>query len=542
LITVPFNKIPVKPQLYRDYIAGNPRLLRFYSGYYRNPDDLKRIGAKVVQHDYQRPLLVEVLREINQSYGLTPAIEANLELLKYEDTVTIITGQQAGLYTGPLYTILKAISTLKIASRLSKLLNRPVVPLFWIESSDHDLAEVNHIFFPAAQGPQEFTFGKSENPNQQSVGSIKFGKDFEQFSDRIKKTLAKNDFYDAVIRLMDETYYPGVTYSEAFGKMMSRLLGRFGLIMVDAESAKLKRLASPIIIRKIQDKGRMNELILEQSQALEKADFKRQIQIRTELLNIFILKDNNRVPINVLGEVLGNGENGNLLDNKALLQIAQENPERFSPKVAFRPIVQDFLFPTVVYVGGPSELAYFAQLKTAYEFFNIQMPIIWPRTSASIIDNKIYRHIQKTNIQFTEIFRDYDEVLREILIRHLETNPDEIFASAEEKLTAIIDWLMQSLEKIDHSLIEQMDNPSKKMLYQLQSVKNKTISALKIKEDNMVKSWEIIRSFVFPNKKLQERVYNVLYFLSRHGFWLMDYIMDNLDTDLDEHQILNVPT
>ena len=542
MTSIPFSKIPVKPQLYKDYIEGNPKLWKFYSGYHKEEKDFFRIVDRVIDHDYQRDKLVSVLKDINNIYGISPAVEANLQLLRNEDTVTVITGQQAGLYTGPLYTILKAISAIKIASHLSKMLHRPVVPLFWMESSDHDLAEVNHLYFPTAQGAYKYTYGKPDNPHQQSVGSISFGKDFEQFSEKLKKNLTNNDFYEAVTRLMDETYRPGVTYSQAFGKMLSHLLGRFGLIIVDAENTELKRLASPIIIRKLKERGRMNELMLEQSKELEKEDYERQIQIRSELLNLFILRDNNRVPLNVLGEVLGNGNADAIFEDKELMQFAEAHPERFSPKVSFRPIVQDFLFPTVAYVGGPSELAYFAQLKKVYEFFEIQMPIIWPRASASLIDGKIQRHFSKTGVVFEDIFRNYETVLSEILARNLEIDPESIFDNADIQLNQLMDWLRKELGIIDKSIIEQVDNPASKMEYQLRNLKGKTINILKTKEKNLVHSYETIVNYLYPNKKLQERVYNIVYFLSKYGFWLMDYLIENIDINNDEHQVLRIPS
>ncbi|MBC8278149.1 MAG: bacillithiol biosynthesis cysteine-adding enzyme BshC [FCB group bacterium] len=542
LKSIPFSKIPVKSQLYQDYIAGNPKLSKFYSGYHRNEDDFHRITKSVVKHDYNRLHLAEVLRGINEKFGITPAIEANLELLKHDQTVTVITGQQAGIYTGPLYTILKAITTIKAATHLSKMLNRPVVPLFWMESSDHDLGEVNHIYFPGLQGPVNHVYGKDENPKQQSVGSINLMKDFIQFSDKIKKNLPQNDFYDAVTRLMDETYYPGTTFGDAFGKMMSRLLGRFGLIMVDAENVDLKRLAAPIIVRKLQDRGRMNELLIEQSEELEREDYQRQIQVRTELLNLFILKDNNRVPLSVLGDVLANGESNAIFESRELVQIASENPERFSPKVAFRPIVQDFLFPTIAYIGGPSELAYFAQLKKVYEFFEIQMPIIWPRTSASLFDAKIQRHIIKIGITHEDVFRNPDDVVKEITNRHFDFDIERVFATADEKLDDIFVWLRDALIDLDPTLAGQLQNPEKKMLYQLNHIKARTHQTLQSKQKNLTTSYYTVRNQIFPNKKLQERVYNVLYYLSRYGFWLMDFMMEELDIEDDCHQILEIPS
>lgn len=542
MTNIPFAKIPGYTTLYNDYLAANRKLCRFYNGHHRNPNDFHRITEKVVEHDYNRLKLVEVLRRTNTFYGLTPAIEANLELLKHEKTVTVITGQQAGIFTGPIYTILKAITTLKAASALGKMLKVPVVPLFWMESSDHDLAAVNHIYFPGPLGSIKYTYGKTDNPRQRSVGGIKFGGDFQDFSLKIKETFHNNDYYEAVTRLMDETYHPGATFGAAFGKMMARLFSRWGLIIVDAENKELKRLAAPIIIRKLEEKGRMNQLLQEQSQELEREDYERQIQVRSELLNVFILKENNRIPLNLLGEVLGNGDEKEMLADQELVKVAFEHPEWFSPKVAFRPIVQDFLFPTVAYIGGPAELAYFAQLKKVYEFFEIQMPIIWPSASATIVDAKTQRHLQRAAVQPEDVFRNSDEVLREIIEKYAVIAPDDYFDEAEKKLEEVIGWLGREMSIIDPSLPRQFNTPYNKIRYQLNNMKKRTFARLKEKNQGMVESWRKAQIQLHPNNKLQERVYNIVYFLANYGFWLMDYLMDNLDIEVDEHQFLILPS
>ncbi|NQS97599.1 MAG: bacillithiol biosynthesis cysteine-adding enzyme BshC [candidate division Zixibacteria bacterium] len=542
MVNIPFTKIPGYTALYNDYLSANPKLSRFYNGHHRNRNDFFRITERVVEQDYNRQRLVDVLRRINSAYGLTPAVEANLELLRHEKTVTVITGQQAGIFTGSIYTILKAITTLKAASYLGRMLKVPVAPLFWMESSDHDLSAVNHIYFPGPQRPIKFTYGKTENPRQRSVGGIEFGKDFNDFSRRIKETFHNNDYYEAVTRLMDETYYPGATFGTAFGSMMSRLFGRWGLIMVNAEDEELKRLAAPIIIRKLEEKGRMNQLLQEQSQELERADYERQIQVRSELLNVFILKDNNRIPLNLLGEVLGNGDEKEMLSDQELVAVASEHPEWFSPKVAFRPIVQDFLFPTVAYIGGPAELAYFAQLKKVYEFFEIQMPIIWPSASAAIVDVKTQRHLQRAGAQPEDVFRNSEEVLREIIEKYTDIVPEDYFDTAERKLEEIVEWLGREMSVIDPSLSKQFNTSHNKMRYQLNSMKKRTFARLKEKNQGIVESWRKVQIQLHPNNRPQERVYNIVYFLANYGFWLMDYLLDNLDIEVDEHQFLVLPS
>jgi bacillithiol biosynthesis cysteine-adding enzyme BshC len=300
-------------------------------------------------------------------------------------------------------------------------------------------------------------------------------------------------------------------------------------------------LAAPIIIRKLEERGQMNKLLLEQSRALEQEQYEKQILIRSELLNVFILKDNTRIPMTVLGEMLTNGEEKEILSDQELIQLATEYPERFSPKVAFRPIVQDFLFPTVAYIGGPSELTYFAQLKKIYEFFEIQMPIIWPRITATLIDAKIKRLMQKVGIDVKEIFREEEEVIQNILGKYSPLKPEGVFSEAGKRLDEVIDWLEGKLTQLDPSLSGQFKSSYSKMHYQVNSMKIRTFNQLKAQHQSVINNWKSLQVLVYPQKKLQDRVYNILYFLSRYGFWLMDYLTENLDINTDDHQILEIP-
>ncbi len=538
---IPFRNIPDQPALYYDYLDDSPRLRQFYNGHHRNEADLARLAKNVLHRDYSRGALAQVLQGINRGYGMTDETQANLELLEQEETLTVITGQQCNIYTGPFYTIAKALTTIKVAARISETLNLPVVPMFWMESSDHEYAIVNHIYLPVNHEPKKFTYG-GDITNQQPVGGLKLGNDVEEFARRIKQTLPANDFYDAVTRLMDEAYSPGAALGEAFGKMLTRLLGRWGLIIVDSENPELKRLAAPIIAHKLEEKGRINQLMVEQSEELEKEHYEQQIKVRSELLNLFILKDNNRIPLTVLGEVLANGEEKMELSEQELVSLAQEHPERFSPKVAFRPIVQDFLLPNVAYIGGPSELAYFAQLKKVYEFFEIEMPIIWPRVSTTLIDSGIQRHIEKAGIEPQDVFRKYGDVVKDIMEDVSNREYDKLFRDAEARVDELILWLKDRLAQIDPSMTGQLDKPFSKIHYQMESIKQKTMNRLTAKNQSLVNSLRTAQSMLYPRRRLQERTYNIIHYLSRHGFWLLDYLMENFDIDTDDHHMLEVPS
>ena len=543
MTNIPFDIIPGQGKLYSDYLSENDKLLRFYNGHHRKPEDISGLAKKILKgNDFQRRFLSIVLRDINSEYGMTPETEANIELIKNNEALTVITGRQAGLYTGAIYTLSKAITTIKVADHLTKQLKKPVIPMFWLESSDHDIEEVNHISFPGVKEPIKFVYSEKKNVEHKPVGHLKLDIGFDKFSRKIVESLPKNDYYDAITRLMNETYSQGQTFSRAFGKMLTRLLGRWGLVIIDSENAELKKLAGPVITMKLMEKGRMNQLIKEQTAELTKENYDHQIKIKSEMLNIFIHQDNNRIPISLLGEIISQNGTKVSLENGELLKLASESPELFSPKVSFRPIVQDFLFPNVVYIGGPAELSYFAQLKKVYEFFEIHMPIIWPRSSATLIDARIQRHMQNTGILPEDVFRDPKDVFTEILLRNTPESHEKIFDEAAARMDELTGWLKRSLDEADILKQEVYESSLKKMRYQVDHVRNIALNKLSAKNQSLVNSWRRIQVQLYPHRKLQERTYNILYFLSRYGFWLMDFLMDNLDISTDDHQFLEIPS
>ena len=543
MTNIPFDIIPGQGELYYDYLNRNPKLLKFYNGHHRSPEDIAALAGKILaNNDFQRKFLSIVLREINSAYGMTPETEANIKLLEQDDTLTVITGRQAGLYTGGLYTLLKAMTTIKLAAHLSKELKHPVVPMFWLESSDHDLDEVNHISFPGEREPLKFTYSDIQNPNHKPVGGLPLGKGFEKIAEKIMENLPRNDFYAAITRLMNETYTPEATFSEAFGRLLTRLLGRWGLVIIDSENVELKKLAGPVITMKLMEKGRMNQLIQEQSEELRKENYHHQIKVKSEMLNVFIHKDNNRIPISLLGELMSLNGTKVSLEDEELLKMAKEHPEMFSPKVSFRPIIQDFLFPTVAYVGGPAELAYFAQLKKVYEFFDIEMPVIWPRASATLVDAKIQRHMQNTGTEPQDVFRDPKEVFTEILLKNIPHEYDKIFKEAAIKMHDYTAWFKNMLQQEQILNPEVYETAFKKMHYQVEHIKNLALNKFTSRNQSLVNSWRRIQVQLYPHGKLQERTYNILYFLSRYGFWLMEYLMERLDITTDDHQFVNIPS
>jgi len=539
---IPFKKIPGISKLYNDYLIGDPHLQKFFNGHHRNPDDLKRVAEKIIQrNDYQRKFLATVIRETDTEFGITPEMAANLRKLEQNDSLVVISGRQAGMYSGGFYTLLKAISSIKIAEYLSKELNKPVIPIFWVETSDDDINEVNTVSFPGRHNPQKFVYPGIKNPHQQPVGDIKLRKDFTRYAQTIKNILPKNDFYDAVSRLMNETYYPGTTVGKAFMQLMIRLLGSKGLLIIDSENVEIKKLASPVITMKLFEKGRMSELIQQQSDELERENYRDLIKIKSELLNIFIQKDNTQIPLSLLEEVVSSNGEKVVFEDKELIELIDEHPERITAKVAFRPIIQNFLLPTIVYIGGPSEISYFAQLKPVHEYFDLEMPIIWPRASATLIDDRIQRHILRIGIAPEDIFRDYEVVLREIFNRKFPQDFELIVDEAKTRLGELTDWMAVKLTELELPPNDQFQTAVKKMLYQIEYIRHQYFSRLKSRNSALINSWSRIKLQLFPNNILQEREYNVIYFLSRYGFWLMEFLFENLDITDDEHQILEIP-
>ncbi len=556
MYTADFNKLPNFSKLFLDYVSGDEEISKklnpFFNAHFRsNEDFFKVIDSKIQNYNanryFDKSLLIEILKRQNMDFGGNDKTASNIELLKNDDTFAVVTGQQVGIYTGNMYTIYKTITTIKLAENLkTRFPQFNFVPVFWLESEDHDLEESNHVHIINKQNElvrvgfeDPASEGEEENPKRSAipVGGIKFDESIQTINAQLFDGLMETDYKGNVTGKVSSFYSPGNDFKTAFARMLSWMFGEHGLVFVDPADKEIKKLLTPVFEKELMTSPRLCEALIDTSAELEK---NYDLQVKPKVINLFFLHNGNRLLIEPRDNdrfALKNSKRR--FDREELMNILFESPELFSPNVVLRPICQDYLLPTVAYVGGPSEISYFAQFKSAYNHYDLTMPVIFPRASVTVLENKITKFVKNYNVSFEEIF-DHKALITKVVNKLSEVKIDDEVSKVQDELNKAFYELKNMTAKVDQTLLSGVDNLKERMNQNLEQFKGKLINAQAKKSDVATNQIDKVVNNIFPNHSLQERVINVLYFLNKYGENFINKLFNEIETDNFNHEIIEI--
>lgn len=529
-------------RLYRDYVGDFPKLQYFFESDYRSISNFAAHADKVLSQPRHREVLREVLTEQNRSFGGDEKTEENIRLLGEERSLAIVTGQQVGILGGPLYTIYKTITSLKLVRQLRE--SHPdlrFVPVFWLEGEDHDFDEVSKIgvlnqdYKPASIQYQHK--GKPSSKNLGAVGEIAFDDTLPAFMDDVQRVLHNSEFKKPLLEFVQRSYSPEVTFNSAFASWLNKLFPGEGLVFIFPNDARLKRIVSPIFRKEILEFPRVSQLIIERSAELEE---RYHAQIKTKAMNLFLYHKGGRYLIEPREHDFSLKGTRHFLQRDELLRIADETPELLSPNVALRPICQDTMLPTLAYVAGPSEVAYFAQLRSVYKYFDVTMPIIFPRVSATIVEEKVERTAEKYQLELRELFHDGGLVNRKVMELTSEVNLEEMFANTSKRINDQLNEMKFGLNYLDPTLLGALENTRSKIDSYITVLKEKASAAQQRRHEVALRQIEKIANSILPNKNLQERELNIVYFMNKYGLDVVRRLSDSVAIDKFSHQIVRL--
>ncbi|HEX9006772.1 MAG TPA: bacillithiol biosynthesis cysteine-adding enzyme BshC [Bacteroidota bacterium] len=526
--------------LFLDYLRDGGAVERFFPAPFRTGAGFESVMAAVNSHAPDRVTLTQVLNEQNTAFGAGQRAMENIALLARPETYAVVTGQQVGVLGGPLYTVLKAITAIKLAARLKvKYPDRNFVPVFWLEGEDHDFQEVNKIVLLDQEGqPTAIEYNPGGVPPERNlgpVGEIIFDEWIVKTVDRVAEVLPKTDFTEALLAAVRSCYQPGKSFNQAFAGWLTNLFRDHGLVFISVNNARLKRLVSPLFVRELSEFPRVSQLVISQSAELEQAYH---AQIKTKSINLFLFHKGGRYLIEPREHDFSLKGTRHFLTREELLRIAAESPEMLSPNVVLRPIVQDTLLPTVAYVAGPSEIAYHAQLQPVYEHFGTVRPVIYPRASASIVEERVARVAEKYGLEVQEFFGERDKLVARVVGQIAEVKVDQIFENADREILAALNELRFGVGEVDPTLLAPLDATGGKIRQQLGVIKEKTVAAQQRQHETAVRQVERSLQSLMPNGSLQERELSIIYFMNKYGPELPGWLLRELEIDGYKHQLL----
>ena len=541
-VDIDVRRMPWIRALAAEYADGFAGVSEFFAGDPWTADGWRDAIRRVQAHQRDRDGIARVLEAQATRRGAPPAVLDAIAQLRDARAVAVVTGQQAGLFGGPLYTLLKAITALQLAERARREHGVPAVAVFWVDSEDHDWEEVRSC--PVLDGDltlRAASLGEPEGAGELPVARVTLDADVERALADLESALQPTEFTTEVIAALRDCYRPGVRMADAFARWMDRLLGGRGLVVFESADPAAKPFVGPLFAAELEKPGGTASLALAAGEAMRARGHDPQVVPQADAVALFRL-NGGRTPIRARGDVfvIGDEDGAESVARHALVEEARQHPERFSPNVLLRPLTQDTLFPTVAYVSGPSELAYLGQLKDVYRRFGLPMPLIYPRASVTLLDSASTRFLLRYDFPLVELRPQDEAALNRLLESQLPASVEQALATTDavvrERMAAVID----SVAQIDPTLSGAARTTLGRMEHDLRTLHNKIIHAAKKKDETLRRQFSRAQALAFPGGHPQERTLGLPFFLNRYGWALISRLEAELPLETGKHYILTL--
>lgn len=531
-----FERIPKTPALLLDYLYHTEKVQSFFpwisgSEYSGTPEP----GGPWPRLAH-RAALVEALKRQNRRWGASAKTMENLDRLAGDRCRAVVTGQQVGLFTGPAYTIYKALTAVKLAEAYRRR-GVEAVPVFWMATEDHDLEEVGRTCILAADSTLESVqFAHESEGNRLPVGPIAFGPSIAAHLDRFLQGLPDSEFKPVLAARLKRVYREGNSFGEAFAEVVSFLLSEYGLILLDPRDPSLKKMAKPVFLQAAEGWEKLDELLGDRNRQLAGAGYSPQVSREAGTRFLFWEQDGER------RGVVGAREGFSLRGNSELLPdfrgLIERAPEQVSPNVLFRPVVQDFLLPTLATVAGPSEVAYHAQISLLYQALGRVMPPVVPRAGFTVIETRMQKLLAKYRLEFCDLFRGSQALLKQIVEGTVNQEVSDSFDRLESAIDRRLGEMEEPLKSVDPTLVGALGTVRKKIQYQLENLRSKFVSAESRRREILTRQVDNLLTTLYPSGGFQERHVNIFYFLSRYGPEFLEELYDAIDLSDPDHKLI----
>jgi bacillithiol biosynthesis cysteine-adding enzyme BshC len=538
---LPFSQIPHTTRLFTDLLAYSPNVQPFYP---RSPlfgEWLQSEAARISYDSSRREQVTAILERQNRSWNASSKALANLDRLRH-GAAAVVTGQQVGLFGGPVFSVYKALTAVKLAEEATAA-GIDAVPIFWLATYDHDLAEVNHVSLPGPEGSLETLTTPSHDVPGSPVSAVRFGPEITPVVEQAVALLGDSE----AVQFLRGAYRSGETLGSAFARLYAHVFADWGVILLDASDAELARLSVPIYRAGVERAAELSSALVSRGEMLEKAGYHQQVKVTRSSVLLFTTRQGVRTPIHrredrgTSEEFVIDGEAAaEKLSSAELISQIEAHPEQFSPNVLLRPILQDFLLPTLAYTGGAAEAAYFAQAGAVYEALLHRVTPIVPRFSATIVEPKIERLLERHRLPITAVFEGPESLHREMAARSLPADLQAAFDSAAKSFDSNFSVVKQKLESLDRTLVDAAETSRSKIQHQLEKLRSQAARAEAQKSEVVNRHADLLSEALYPGKGLQERSIGAIYFLARYGLDFVHQLHNLIQSDCHDHQIVEL--
>ena len=536
--SVSYSQVPHSSALFLDYLYHFDRVARFYSAPPYMLSSYQAVASQLPSLEAKRAEVCAILERQNQAFGCGPATFENLQRLAQAGTYAVVTGQQVGLFGGPAFTIFKALTTVRLADYLAER-GITVVPVFWLATEDHDLAEVAEVATLDDEYHLISLTDHGDSPSPRSpVGYVRLTSESNVALTQLEACLPPGPPRDTLMQDLRETYTPGTTWVEAFGRFMARLLSRWGVILLNPLDPAVHQLSAAVYAQALERAPELRAKLLERSQSLIASGYHAQVKVAEDSTLLFVTREGNRLPIHQHnGDYLVDGAQTRLED---LRRELSSDPLAFTPNALLRPLVQDFLLPTISYIAGPSELAYLGQVQVLYEALGRPEPVFFPRAAFTLVDHRVQRLLDKYRLSVEDVWLGEEHLSGKIAAVGLAEGWADRFDQAQQDMTSLLARLQGDIERLDPTLLEALRHTQEKIQYQMDRLLGKVNRAGLARSELLAKHAEALTRFLMPQKDLQERRVGGAYFLGRGGYELLPRLLSQIQIDSPGHQVVSL--
>lgn len=517
------TELPNTSRIYSDFLYHFDRVTRFYRYNPADPEAYRQAAASIDYPADRRRALVEALREQN---GDSPA----LAKLAEPGTVAVVTGQQVGLFSGPCYTIYKALTAARLAAQLNES-GIPAVAVFWLATEDHDFAEVNHAYSLTAGSEVVRHEVNGPGTDHTPVGDIPIA---EFPLAELEQALAGFPFADDVLAVVRDSYRPGATMGGAFQALLGRLLAELGLLFLDPMKPAIRAIAAPLVAEAVTATETLIDRVVIRNKELADAGYHAQVHVEPKTSLVFLLENGKRYTLRRSGDTYG--YDGGKLTAAELAARA----DHLSPNALLRPVVQDYLLPTVAQIGGPAELAYLAQTEVIYEVLERPAPVVVPRSGFTLLDSRSVKLLDRYRMTLPEVLDSPEAVRTRVAHRLVPEGLGDSMNLSRQAIERVLNGLVDEVGAFDRTLGDAATKSRTKILYQLTKIDAKTAREALRRDERAQKEAAYLSHSIYPEKHLQERLFTILPFLAKHGMDLIGRLEEQVKLDCPDHLVVQV--
>ena len=523
LKSIPYRELGHTNGTFIDFIEGNlpsiqPPVI----------EDLDKVLEKRKKFYDSNPQRLKDLLSCFKSAELTAPQKKNLDYLSQSNTFAVIGGQQTGLLTGPLYTLYKIITVLYLSEKLNRSRHERFVPVFWAATQDHDLVEIEHCNLLGKDNSlHKFHWPWNEKYPDYMSGSVPLEPELpENLLTFCREHIRETEFREDILGVLEDTFARSQYAGEWFIAILNRLFGDYGLLVFDSRWSEKAASIQPLLIKELDggQKESISSLLMEGGRLFLSTGQKPPIHKLADITGFFLCKEGRRFKVTFKNN--GYSSDIGFFTKEELLDAIERGEISWNGNAAFRPLIQDTLFPTAISVVGPTEYTYHGQLKLLYEKWNIPQPVVMPRISMTLVEPKISRKLNKIGLEPEDFLKDISDIEKSLIKSGEGAEIEKITDELEQRINDSINNLKNLAEDIDTTLLKSVEKQGNKLKQNVSQLNDLLIRKMRQNNESLRSQLEICRTALFPENNLQERSLNLVQMLCYYGPGLISELIN----------------